>query len=123
MLANQELVAFVATRNGSRALPFYRDVLGLRLVSDDPFAVVFDANGTTLRIQKVENHEPLPYTALGWRVSDIAAEVDALVARGATFERFAGMTQDARGIWLAPSGSRIAWFKDPDGNVLSLTQS
>jgi catechol 2,3-dioxygenase-like lactoylglutathione lyase family enzyme len=78
--------------------------------------------GFMLRIQKAEGHRPLPYTALGWKVPDIAAELAALRARGVTFERFPGLAQDAQGIWSAPSGARIAWFKDPDGNVLSLAQ-
>jgi catechol 2,3-dioxygenase-like lactoylglutathione lyase family enzyme len=122
MLAERELMAFVATSRADESLAFYRDVLGLRLVADEPFALVFDAHGVMLRIQKAEGHRPLPYTALGWKVPDIAAELAALRARGVTFERFPGLPQDAQGIWSAPSGARIAWFKDPDGNVLSLAQ-
>ncbi len=122
MLADQELTAFVATGRAGEALIFYRDVLGLRFISDDPFALVFESGSVTLRIQKVETHQPLPYTALGWKVRDIATEVAALSAKGARFERFAGMEQDHSGVWRSPSGARVAWFKDPDGNVLSLTQ-
>jgi catechol 2,3-dioxygenase-like lactoylglutathione lyase family enzyme len=122
MLDDQELMAFVATQRPNEAMVFYRDVLGLRFVSDDPFALVFESGSVTLRIQKVEQHVPLPYTALGWQVRDIATEVALLVAKGARFERFAGLEQDQSGIWNSPSGARVAWFKDPDGNVLSLTQ-
>ena len=75
-----------------------------------------------LRIQKVKGHQPLPYTALGWKVTDIVGKVTELAARGARFERVPGIAQDERGIWASPSGARVAWFKDPDGNLLSLTQ-
>lgn len=122
MLGEQELMAFVATERAEEAQVFYRDVLGLRFVEDSPFALVFEAGGVTLRIQKVEGHRPLPYTALGWKVTDIAGKVTELSRRGARFERFPGMEQDDQGIWASPSGARVAWFKDPDGNVLSLTE-
>jgi catechol 2,3-dioxygenase-like lactoylglutathione lyase family enzyme len=122
MLQDQELMAFVATSHAAQSLEFYRDVLGLKLVADEPFAIVFESGKTMLRIQKAEGHQPLPYTALGWRVTDIAAKVAELSGRGVSFERFPGMDQDAQGIWAAPSGARVAWFKDPDNNVLSLTQ-
>ena len=123
MLGENNVLAFVATTDGSRARQFYGEVLGLKVISDDPYAVVCDAGGTTLRIQKVESFRPQAFTALGWNVADIEDTVDRLAARSVQFERFQGMEQDARGIWKAPSGARVAWFKDPDGNVLSLTQS
>ena len=122
MLADCTVVAFVATRDAAKARPFYEEVLGLRLISDEPWAIVFEAGGTTIRVQKVDSFEPHPFTALGWNVSDIDATVDALAARQVLFRRFPGMTQDDRGVWASPSGARVAWFKDPDGNVLSLTQ-
>jgi catechol 2,3-dioxygenase-like lactoylglutathione lyase family enzyme len=122
MLNDQELMAFVATKRADDALVFYRDVLGLRLIADEPYAVVFASGAVTLRIQKVEGHEPLPYTALGWKVQDIAAKVSALLEKGVRCERFPGLEHDSLGIWASPSGARVAWFKDPDGNVLSLTQ-
>jgi catechol 2,3-dioxygenase-like lactoylglutathione lyase family enzyme len=122
MLGKQSLVAFLATRDAARARAFYQETLGLSLVSNDPFALVFDANGTTIRLQKLENFEPQPFTALGWTVQDINAVVAALSQKQVTCERFPGMDQDARGVWLSPSGARVAWFKDPDGNVLSLTE-
>jgi catechol 2,3-dioxygenase-like lactoylglutathione lyase family enzyme len=122
MLAEAPLIAFVATRDAARAIAFYRGVLGLALVADDPFAVAFDAHGTMLRIQKVEKLAPHPFTTLGWHVEHIDELASALAARGVRFERFPGMEQDAHGIWTAPGGARVAWFKDPDGNTLSLTQ-
>ncbi len=122
MLGKQTLVAFVATTDAARARAFYEDTLGLSLVSSDPFALVFDAHGTTIRVQKVAAFQPQPFTALGWTVDDINAVVAALSQKDVTCERFPGMNQDAHGIWASPSGARVAWFKDPDGNVLSLTE-
>jgi catechol 2,3-dioxygenase-like lactoylglutathione lyase family enzyme len=122
VLGAAAIVAFVATSDPAAARAFYAETLGLRFVADEPVALVFDAGATQLRIQKVPGHTPLPYTALGWRVTDIAATVAALASRGARFERFPGLKQDEAGLWLAPDGSRVAWFKDPDGNLLSLTQ-
>jgi catechol 2,3-dioxygenase-like lactoylglutathione lyase family enzyme len=122
MLGGDGIIAFAATTDGERARRFYGEVLGLRLVSDDPFAVAFDAAGTPLRIQKVPSFRPQGFTLLGWRVASIEETVDGLVGRGVVFERFDGLDQDGRGIWSSPSGARVAWFKDPDGNVLSLTQ-
>jgi predicted enzyme related to lactoylglutathione lyase len=122
MLGTHTLVAFIATKNGALAREFYESALGLNVLSEDDYAIVCDAHGTTLRIQKVESLKPHPFTALGWQVPDIAATLDALVKRGVTFERFGGMDQDERGIWTSPSGAHIAWFKDPDGNTLSLTE-
>jgi catechol 2,3-dioxygenase-like lactoylglutathione lyase family enzyme len=123
MLTGQKLMAFVATRDGARARAFYEGTLGLRVVSDDDFALAIDAGGTTLRVQKVAALAPHPFTALGWEVADIAATIDALAGRGVVFARFPGVEQDARGVWVSPGGgARVAWFKDPDGNTLSLTQ-
>lgn len=122
MLKTAKLVGFVATAKAAAAKKFYRDTLGLRLVEDSPFAIVFDANGTMLRVQKVERVSPAGYTALGWDVVDISAEVKRLSQKGVRFERYEGMSQDDAGIWTSPSGARVAWFKDPDGNLLSLTQ-
>lgn len=122
MLGKQTLIAFVATADGARARQFYEGTLGLSLVSDDPFALVFDANGTTIRLQKVADFKPQPFTALGWAVGDIHAVVAALKQKGVACERFAGMGQDEHGVWASPSGAHVAWFKDPDGNLLSLTE-
>jgi predicted enzyme related to lactoylglutathione lyase len=92
-------------------------------VSDDDFALVFDVHGTPLRITKVESLSPGPFTVLGWEVADISMTAARLCKRGVAFERFEGMSQDEHGIWLAPGGARVAWFKDPDGNLLSITES
>lgn len=122
-LAHSKLCGFVATRDRDKARVFYRDVLGLKLVSDDQFAIVFDANGTMLRVTPVRELVVAPYTVLGWNVSDIAASVDALAKAGVTFERYGFLEQDVRGIWTAPgSAAKVAWFKDPDGNLLSVAQ-
>jgi catechol 2,3-dioxygenase-like lactoylglutathione lyase family enzyme len=122
MLNEGRVVAFVATKHAGRARGFYEGVLGLRVVSDDDFALVLDANGTTVRVAKVAEPVVAPYTVLGWEVADIAASVRALKERGVAFERYSSLEQDMLGIWIAPGGARVAWFKDPDGNVLSVTQ-
>ena len=122
-LATSKLCGFVATRDRDKARVFYRDTLGLKLVSDDQFAMVFDANGTMLRVTPVREMAVAPYTVLGWNVSDIAKTVDALTKAGVAFERYGFLEQDARGVWTAPGGAaKVAWFKDPDGNVLSVAQ-
>jgi catechol 2,3-dioxygenase-like lactoylglutathione lyase family enzyme len=123
MLSTATLTAFLASADPTRATGFYRDTLGLRLVSDDRFAVVFDCHGVQLRIQKVEKLQPHPFTALGWVVASIRRGAAALAKRGVTFERYAFLEQDDLGVWQAPSGAKVAWFKDPDGNLLSLTES
>lgn len=115
-------MAFLATTDGARARDFFEGKLGLRFVSDAEHAVVFDANGTMLRVQKLKELTPHPFTALGWQVPDITAAVRGLVAKGVAFERYDFFEQDADGVWVAPQGARVAWFKDPDGNTLSLTE-
>jgi catechol 2,3-dioxygenase-like lactoylglutathione lyase family enzyme len=122
VLASAKVVAFLATSDAARAKAFYGEVLGLRLLSEDGFAVVFDANGTTLRVAIVQDVVPAPYTVLGWDVDDIAATAQRLSVAGVDFERYAWLQQDELGIWSAPSGAKVAWFKDLDGNVLSLSQ-
>ena len=123
MLASSELVAFVPTTDLSRARAFYEGVLGLRFVEENPIACVFDADGTTLRVTLLDAvFSPAPYTVLGWVVADVAATVADLTDVGVTTQRFEGMAQDDAGVWTAPGGARVAWFKDPDGNVLSVTQ-
>ena len=122
MLGSAEVISFVATDNPAAAREFYAETLGLRLVADEEFALVFDANGTSLRVQKVRDHTPLPYTALGWKVSNIEDAVSRLRAKGVRFERFPWHPQDESGVWATPDGAKVAWFKDPDGNLLSLTE-
>jgi catechol 2,3-dioxygenase-like lactoylglutathione lyase family enzyme len=121
-LARAELIGFVSTTDADRARAFYRDTLGLRLADESPFALVFDSAGTMLRVTAADRVDPAPYTVLGWAVADIDVQVDALRARGVEFIHYDGLEQDARGVWRSPSGGQIAWFRDPDGNVLSLTQ-
>jgi catechol 2,3-dioxygenase-like lactoylglutathione lyase family enzyme len=122
ILASAPLIAFLATADAARARTFYTGTLGLRLVEDSPFALVFDVMGTMLRIQKVAALTPHPFTVLGWQVDDVAAAIRELAGRGVTFNRYDGLDQDGVGIWTSPAGARIAWFSDPDGNVLSLTE-
>ena len=122
MLGSQKLMAFVATRDPVRAKEFYGATLGLRFVSDDGFALVFEANGTMVRIATVHELNPPPYTVLGWEVGDIESAVKALTAAGVAFERYGMFSQDELGIWSAPGGTCVAWFKDPDGNTLSVSQ-
>ncbi len=124
ILGGNRLVAFAATLHPERARAFYQDTLGLRLVADEaPFALVFDANGTMLRVTTVNELHPQPFTVLGWQVASIEVTVERLTAAGVEFLRFPGMNDaDPHGIWTAPSGARIAWFHDPDQNVLSVTE-
>jgi len=122
MLNTSKLIGFAATTNSERAKQFYRDTLGLRLVEDSPFALVFDANGTMLRVQKVEGLSAARHTVLGWEVDDIVATIKQLAKKGVRFERYDALAQDKLGTWTSPNGSRVAWFKDPDGNILSLTE-
>ena len=125
MLGKADLVAFVPTRNPAEARAFYERALGLEFVSDDPFALVFNANGVTVRIadvSAVRDFKPAPFTILGWHVPNADAAVRELQARGVAFERFPGMQQSKTGIWTSPSGAKVAWFKDPEGNILSVTE-
>ena len=122
MLDAADLIAFAATTDLDRARVFYEQVLGLTVTEQTDLACVFDANGTMLRVTAVPEVARAGYTVLGWRVADITAAARELSARGVTFLRFNGMDQDADGVWTSPGGGRIAWFADPDGNMLSLTQ-
>jgi catechol 2,3-dioxygenase-like lactoylglutathione lyase family enzyme len=115
-------ILFAATTDGTRCRAFYEDVLGLRFISDDPFAVVFRVGSVPLRIQKVTLKPKIDYTVLGWLVEDIHEEVRRLSEAGVRFARYDGMVQDPSGVWHSPSGAQVAWFSDPDGNTLSLTQ-
>jgi catechol 2,3-dioxygenase-like lactoylglutathione lyase family enzyme len=115
-------ILFLATANAKRARSFYEGVLGLTFVADEPPALVFQVGDSMLRVQKVEKVHGAPYTALGWAVSHIRRTVQRLQAAGVVFQRYEGMNQDGDGIWHAPSGALVAWFRDPDGHVLSLTQ-
>ena len=122
MLESSEVVAFVATADMTRARAFYEEILGLRVAEQNDFACVLDANGTMVRVTAVGEVSPAGYTVLGWRVADIVATVAGLTARGVVFRRYDGMDQDGQGIWTTPGGDKVAWFTDPDGNTLSVTQ-
>ena len=122
MLSQSKLIGFVATTSPDKAKNFYGEVLGLALKEDGPYALVFAASETSIRVQKVENVNVCGYTVLGWEVEDIALAVNGLVRRGVRFERYPWLEQDDAGIWRTSDGSAVAWFKDPDGNTLSLTE-
>jgi len=122
MLGTSEIVAFAATTDLDRARSFYQGALGLRLIEQNQFACVFDAHGTMLRVTAVHEVAQPGYTVLGWRVDDIAHVVGELRAVGVAFTRYDSMSQDEDGIWTSPGGEKVAWFTDPDGNNLSLTQ-
>jgi catechol 2,3-dioxygenase-like lactoylglutathione lyase family enzyme len=122
MLGSDDVIAFAGASDLDRSCTFYAEILGLRMVERNDFAGVFDANGTMLRVTAVPHVATGGYTVLGWRVTDIAATVNELVGRGVAFHHYDGMHQDELGIWTTPGGVRVAWFADPDDNVLSLSQ-
>jgi catechol 2,3-dioxygenase-like lactoylglutathione lyase family enzyme len=122
MLASAELVAFVPVADLGRARGFYESILGLPCVDADRYACVFDSAGTTLRATLVEGFTPAGHTVVGWAVADLAAAVQHLTDRGVVMERYAPVEQDERGVWTTPAGDQVVWFKDFDGNTLSLTQ-
>jgi catechol 2,3-dioxygenase-like lactoylglutathione lyase family enzyme len=122
MLESSSIIAFAPATDLSRARVFYEDTLGLRFVEQSDIACVFDANGTMLRITAVSKVANPGYTVLGWRVDDIEAAVRALTLNGVNFTQYDGIDQDQNGIWTTPGGDKVAWFTDPDGNNVSLTQ-
>ena len=114
----------ICTRDRARATAFYRDTLGLILAHEDNFAAVFKSGGITLRVSTVKDFTPHEHTILGFRVPDVTATVSALREKGVTFNIYEGFTQDELGILTVPGAAfRVAWFKDPDGNVLSVTNA
>ena len=122
MLTGAKLIAFGATTDGARAAAFYASVLGLSVRYEDDFAVSLESGGIELRLQKVERFAPQPFTVLGWQVPSVADVVAQLGRQGISLEHYPWLDQDPSGVWLAPSGARVAWFKDPDGNLLSVAQ-
>jgi catechol 2,3-dioxygenase-like lactoylglutathione lyase family enzyme len=122
MLGSMKIVAFVPITDSAKARAFYEGVLGLRFVKDDGFAVVFDANGIMVRAAKMKEVTPAQFTILGWQVSGIEEVVGSLQKNGVHFEIFGFFKQDELGIWTAPTGDKVAWFKDPDGNILSVSE-
>jgi catechol 2,3-dioxygenase-like lactoylglutathione lyase family enzyme len=122
LLSAARIVAFVPCRDLEHAKAFYVETLGLKFVSQDSFALVLNVNSTMVRIAKVGEFQPANFTILGFEVPDIRQEVSALRAKGISCEHYPGMQQDEMGVWHSPNGARVAWFKDPEGNVLSLTE-
>ena len=123
MRRDRKPMSFIATDDPDASRRFYQEVLGLSLQAATPFALVFADGGHVLRLQIVPEVRPLPYTVYGWQVEDIAAEMDHLLSKGVAFQRFDGLQQDDLGVWTTPDGARVAWFADPSGNTLSLTQN
>ena len=121
MLGTRPLMAFIPVSNLNAAQSFYGDVLGLAVTETGPYAVVLDAGGTTLRLAQVDDLQPQPFTIVGWQVLDMGVSLDSLSSRGIECIRYEGLDQDERGVWSTPCGDLVAWFKDPDGNTLSLT--
>lgn len=121
MLASKSIIGFIPTKNFERAKAFYAGTLRLPLISQDAFALVFESGGNMVRVVKVGEYSPFPFTLIGWQATRMRQDVLALSKRGVQFERFPGMNQDDLGVWTAPGGAQVAWFKDPDGNVLSLS--
>jgi len=122
MLGTSNIVAFVPIKDAEKSQHFYEDVLGLEFVKDDGFALVFRANGVMVRAAKMKEFSPAQFTVLGWEVSKIEEMVRQLSTRGVRFEIFGFFKQDELGIWTAPTGDKVAWFKDPDGNILSVSE-
>ncbi|QNI33904.1 VOC family protein [Alloacidobacterium dinghuense] len=122
MLGNEKIMAFVGVSDANKARAFYRDTLGLTMLYEDNFALVFDVNGVMLRVTLVGEVRPQPYTVLGWQVNDAVTTARTLSNAGVKIDRYPHVQQDEDGIWTAPGGAKIAWFKDPDGNILSIAQ-
>jgi catechol 2,3-dioxygenase-like lactoylglutathione lyase family enzyme len=123
MLTAANLIAFVAVTDPERARRFYEDTLGLSLVEESEIALVFETRGAELRVTFVDDFEPADHTVLGWNVADAEHTARRLREAGIGLERYENLEQDELGIWDAPGGARVAWFRDPDGNLLSIAQS
>ena len=121
MLGSSPINGFVRVTDAKRTREFYEGVLGLTFVSENPFVMVFSGKNAIIIAQRVEKFPPLQSTVLGWEVKDIRETVSSLVKRGVAFQKYDGMDQDELGIWRSPDG-KVAWFKDPDGNVLSVSE-
>ena len=125
MLGTANIVAFVPTKNPEQARQFYEKTLGLKFIADDKFALVFQSKGVMIRVVDISgfpDYKPPPFTVLGWSVDDIGKTVSGLQKKGVKFERYPGLEQDQLSVWTAPGNAKVAWFKDPDGNTLSLSQ-
>jgi catechol 2,3-dioxygenase-like lactoylglutathione lyase family enzyme len=121
MLGDSQFVGFITVRDLEAARTFYEDTLGLHFITEMGNALLFDANGVRLRVTQLDDLTPQSFTVAGWQVRDIEEKVDALLAKGVRFLRYDGVEQDERGIWVTPAGGKVAWFYDPDGNLLSLS--
>lgn len=122
MLASGKIVGFVPTRDYDKARAFYEGKLGFEFVSADQYALVMSVGGHKIRIARVQNFTPAQGTILGWEVEDIETVVTWLRERGVTLEKYPFVQDRELGIWTAPTGDKVAWFKDPDGNILSVSQ-
>jgi catechol 2,3-dioxygenase-like lactoylglutathione lyase family enzyme len=122
MLSDKKIKAFVPTVRPDKAKEFYMNTLGLKLLAEDNYALEFDANGTSLRVTVVQALNPHPFTVLGWDVDELPSLILSLNGKGVKFERYDFLKQDELGMWTSPSGAKVAWFKDSDGNLLSLTE-
>jgi len=124
ILESAKPAIIICTRDRARATAFYHDTLGLTVAYEDSFAAVFNIGGVTLRVSIVADFSPHEHTILGFTVTDVAATVKALREKGVIFNTYQHVRQDELGVWTAPGGAvRVAWFKDPDGNVLSVTNA
>ncbi len=122
MFSDKELKAFIPTINPEKAKSFYKDILGLKLISEDNYALEFNAKGIRLRVTIVREFRPHPFTVLGWDVDNIVSIIDSLNKKKIFCEKYDFIKQDELGIWTAPGGTKVAWFKDPDGNILSVSE-
>ena len=122
MIQLNKIIGFLPTKDSNRARQFYENTLGLKFVSDDPYALVMQSGANMIRIAKAQDFTPAPYTVLGWEVQNIESVVSELKSRGVAFEKYPFIQDQELGIWSAPGGAKVAWFKDPDGNLLSVSQ-
>jgi len=122
MLVEEKLKTFIPTVKPQEAKVFYRDTLGLKFLGGDDYGMEFDSGGTLLRVATVRELKPHEFTVLGWNVKNIETEIRALNNKGVVFEKFDFLQQDELCIWTSPNNSKVAWFKDPDGNILSVSQ-
>jgi len=122
MLASSIATSLIGTAKPELAKAFYRDTLGLKFISEDQFAAVFETKNMRIRVSTTPAVVPAPYAVLAFNVADMSAAVDGLAGKGVVFARFGFLPQDAKGIWTAPDGTKVAWFHDPDLNLLSLVQ-
>jgi predicted enzyme related to lactoylglutathione lyase len=122
MLVDEILKTFVPTVKPLDAKAFYQDILGLKFLGGDNYGMEFDSGGTLLRVITVRELKPQEFTVLGWNVKDIESEIRSLNSKGVVFEKYDFLPQDDLRIWTSPNNSKVAWFKDPDGNILSVSQ-